>query len=112
MYLYNFALFKKLKICVLYKMSTMNFFRALFASPVGLTMEDDDILQETDLFVRDPSDVVTVLSFLQEGHRMTPWLPNQVQNPVQERVLAQRFLQQHDPLAMPMRLSLHEFMLQ
>ena len=98
----------------------MNFFCTLFSSPVGLTIEEDayvdavvdDILQEPNLFVRRPSDVVTVLSFLQEGHRMTPWLPDQVRDPVQERTAAQRFLLQHDPLAMPMRLSLQDFMLQ
>ena len=98
----------------------MNFFCALFSSPVGLTIEEDayvdatvdDILREPNLFARHPSDVVTVLSFLQEGRHMSPWLPDEVRNPVQERTAAQRFLRQHDPLAMPMRLSLHEFMLE
>jgi len=94
----------------------MNFFCALFESPIGLTMQEDpyvdDVLQEPALFARRPSDVVTVLSFLQEGHRMAPWLPNEPRDPVQERVLAQRFLRHHDPLAMPTCLSLDHFMLE
>lgn len=92
----------------------MNFFRALFHSPVGLTEAEeayidavvDDVLQEPN-----PSDVVTVLSFLQEGHRMTPWLSDSIHHPVEERMLAQRFLQHHDQMAMPSYLSLHSFML-
>ena len=97
----------------------MNFFRALFHSPVGLTDAEeayidavvDDVLQEPNLFARRPSDVVTVLSFLQEGHRMTPWLSDSIHHPAEERMLAQRFLQHHDQLAMPSYLSLHSFML-
>jgi hypothetical protein len=94
----------------------MNFFRALFESPVGLTMEEnpyvDDVLQESSLFVRRPSDVVTVLSFLQEGHCMASWQPNEVRDPIHERILAQRFLRHRDPLAMPTCLSLDLFMLE
>lgn len=86
----------------------MNFFRALFHSPVGLTEAEeayidavvDDVLQEPN-----PSDVVTVLSFLQEGHRMTPWLSDSIHHPAEERMLAQRFLQHHDQTAMPSYLS-------
>lgn len=98
----------------------MNFFHALFSSPIGLTEADeayvdaavDDLLQEPNLFAQRPSDVVTILSLLQEGHRMAPWMSEQMQNPAQERILAQRFLRQYDPMAMPTCLSLHPFLLQ
>ena len=96
----------------------MNFFAALFASPIGLTMEEDayvdaavdDLLQESSLFARRPSD--TVLSLLQEGHRVAPWLPYQVQHPFREHAATQRFLRQYNSLETPSHLSLQDFMLE
>lgn len=86
--------------------------------PVELTVDEmvyideivDDILQERNLFTLCPSD--TVLSFLQEGHYLSPWLSHQVHHPFREHAATQRFLRQYNSLEIPSHLSLHDFMLE
>ena len=54
-----------------------------------------------------PTPVVTILSFLQQEPYLSPWFTHHIQ----ERVIGQRFLHSPQQWAMPMRLSLEEFIL-
>ena len=66
----------------------------------------DEILGHPNPFVQSPA--ITVLSFLREEPHLSPWFARQIQ----ERVMGQRFLHSPQHWAMPMRLSLNEFVLQ